>query len=214
MTTTAPTPQADVVAELKRQLKEEQKLRETQEKELAALRPTVDIAGRLFRSTDDVRRYFGDKKIAQIVDAQIAFKQKVLNRQGFDRIKYDDEQMAEFVEEVLQAFVDDRLAGPPEEGWLTRTLKMVAPDGSLRQVIYEGQANNVAGSLADGLLIYERKGFKRTDPFLCPSQDCWEPAAVAASGKGKGKWLHSGYCSQDHFTRTEHGAQPVPGAGS
>lgn len=206
-------PQADIVADLKRQLADEKKARESDRKELEALRPTINIADRLFTTTADVRSYFGGKRIAELVKMRLAAENKRLNRQGFDRLDYSADELDALTETVLQGFLDDReLTTPPAEGWLTRTLKMVAPDGSLRQIPYEGQINNVAGSLADGLLVYEKKGFKRTEPMLCPSQDCWVEAAVGAAGKGKGKLAFVGYCSEDHFKRTERGAQLPAGA--
>lgn len=209
------TPTADTVADLKAQLEEERKLRLAAEAEAKRLSPTVDIRGMLFRNTDEVREFFGPKKIKELVDTRLAADNKALNRQGFDRISLTKEEREEFTEEMLQSFIDDRRSvTPPIEGPLTRTIKMVTPDGlSLRQMIFEGQVNNTAGSLADGILVYQNKGFKRTDPMLCPSMDCWEPSAVVTSGKGKGRMEFTGYCSQDHYNRTEsRQSRTVPGA--
>lgn len=205
---TAEKSDAQVIAALKKELA-------AKEKEIEQLRPTTTVAHRLFKTTKEVQEYFGEKQLKDMLKTRIAAENKKLNRQGFDRLQYSAEEQAELLEVILQEFVDARLDGPPAEGWLTRTLKMVKPNGGdLVQVIYEGQVNNVAGSLADGLLVYEKKGYKRTDPFLCPAQNCWEEAAVVTSGRNRGKWEHSGYCSADHFERTEMGrqSQKVPGA--
>lgn len=209
MTSTA---HADIVADLKAELKAVTDRNMELEERVNELSPTVDIRAMLFRTTKDVEDYFGPKKIDEMVKTRIAAERKAQSRQGFERKDYTPEDVAEIKAALLDSIVDDRVQStPPDDGWITRTLKMVF-EGSLRQVIYEGQVNNTAGSLADGLLVYERKGFKRTEPMLCPAQDCWEEAAVATSGKNKGVALYVGYCSEDHYRRTEKGAPPVPGA--
>ena len=62
----------------------------------------------------------------------------------------------------------------------------------------EPQINNTAGSLADGIVRYTEKGFKLTEPFLCPRAGCFTPAALNGN-----QWAYNGYCSQLHQAETE-----------
>lgn len=202
----------DRIAELTKQLKDSQKELETKDKVLADLRPTVDIRKRQFHTSEQVVEFFGKGKLTDNVKAHIAQENRQRSKQGYDRIAYSDEEIAVLVDELAANFVADQLVGAPTEGWLLRTIKMVAPNGNLVQIPYEGQFNNIAGSLADGLVLYERKGYKRTEPMLCPAGDCFDESATMTTGRSKGKWAFSGYCSEDHFRRTEVGKQaPVVG---
>lgn len=74
------------------------------------------------------------------------------------------------------------------DGWLT-----------IEQIPLEGQINNTAGSLADGIIRYTRKGFKLTDPFLCPRAGCFRPAAIDEFQR----WQWKGYCSDKHYNEVE-----------
>lgn len=169
--------------------------------EIEALRPTKNVAHYQLDTREDVIAFYGQSKIMEVVDSQIALENKKRARDGYDRIRYtDEEKQARFEEAVESLLLDRQVSAPPKEGWLSRSLKMVKPNGSLVQIPYEGQVNNVAGSLADGYVRYEKKGYKRTNPMMCPSVDCYDSAAEQG-----GKWLFSGYCSEDHFKRTERG---------
>ncbi len=70
---------------------------------------------------------------------------------------------------------------------------------TIEQIPLEGQINNTAGSLADGIIRYTRKGFKITDPFLCPRAGCFKPAAVDEFNK----WKWDGYHSEAHRNEVE-----------
>ncbi len=70
---------------------------------------------------------------------------------------------------------------------------------TIEQIPLEGQINNTAGSLADGIIRYTRKGFKITDPFLCPRAGCFKPAAVDPFNK----WQWDGYHSEAHRNEVE-----------
>lgn len=70
---------------------------------------------------------------------------------------------------------------------------------TLEQIPMESQINNMAGSLADGIVRYTRKGFKLTDPFLCPRAGCFRAAAADAGGN----WEFDGYCSDRHRVEVE-----------
>lgn len=169
---------------------------------IAELSPSASVAQFNFNSPEDVVAHFGTKALDEKVRHEIAIENKKRTRDGFDRIVYDDELFAEKRAEFIAGLLADRAnSQPPHEGWLDRTLKMIKPNGVLVQIPYEGQINNVAGSLADGYVRYERKNYKRTVPLLCPSKDCWNDSLE----DGKGGFTFSGYCSEDHFNRTEKG---------
>ena len=70
---------------------------------------------------------------------------------------------------------------------------------TIEQIPMEAQVNNMAGSLADGIIRYTRKGFKLTDPFLCPRAGCFRPA----QNDELGRWLYDGYCTDKHRSEVE-----------
>ena len=70
---------------------------------------------------------------------------------------------------------------------------------TIEQIPLEGQINNTAGSLADGIIRYTRKGFKLTDPFLCPRAGCFRPAGIDEFQR----WQYKGYCSDKHYNEVE-----------
>ena len=70
---------------------------------------------------------------------------------------------------------------------------------TIEQIPMEGQINNGAGSLADGIVRYTRKGFKLTDPFLCPRAGCFQPAA----NNEFNEWAFDGYCTELHHDEVE-----------
>jgi hypothetical protein len=196
MTDTSVTERTDAerIVELEKELR-------AAKAEAAALSPTVDIRDRLFESPEQVKKHFTVTKLRKMVQDQNAAENRIRSRQGYDKIVLDKASVDELIDQLAEQFVNDRLNAAPEEGWLLRTIKMVnIGTGNLIQIPYEGQFNNVAGSLRDGIVLYETKGYKRTDPMLCPAGDCFNPAAE----KG-GKWVFSGYCSEDHYKRTEVG---------
>lgn len=208
-TTTTPVtkksdPDKTKVKELQKQLRKARKTIDKQQAEIDDLSPTIDIRSRLFKTGDDVKKYYGDQKLRDLAEAQLVDENRIRRRSDLSPIRYTEEEWEAAVELVVEELLSDRAIGAPEDGPLMRTLKMWNPkDDSIRQIPYEGQINNVAGSLADGVILYERKGFKRLDPFLCPAGNCDEEADIVSKGKDKGKWRWDGYCSEDHFLRTE-----------
>ena len=200
-------PDLDEVELLRAELAKAARKIEEQAAEIEAAKPTVNVERWLFESIEDVKAFYPEKHLKDLAAAEFASINKARTKQGYDRITYTDAEIDAAMEDILAGLLADRKAGAHTEGPLLRTLKMIAPDGSLRQVPYEGQFNNIAGSLEDGYRIYTKKGFKRTEPLLCPAGDCWEVAAME-----NGQMLFTGYCSQDHFNRTESGgASTVPG---
>ncbi|HEX7098950.1 MAG TPA: hypothetical protein VF377_06890 [Acidimicrobiia bacterium] len=199
------------VERLRAALEEEQAKRAAAEAELAeksakldGLNPTVDVSPWLWETRDDVVAFYGMDKLREIVEGRIATENKRRTKDGYDRLQYTREEKEAMVDEVIDELLEDRQrTAPPEEGPLARTLKMVAFDPQtneprLVQIPYEEQVNNIAGSLADGIVRYTNKGYKRTNPPLCPAQDCFRPSAMEG-----GQFLHYGYCSEDHRARTE-----------
>ena len=79
---------------------------------------------------------------------------------------------------------------------------------TIEQIPFENQINNTAGSLADGIIRYTQKGFKLTNPFLCPRAGCFKPAA----NNEFEKWMYEGYCTEVHRAEVE-GEQKSPTAG-
>lgn len=197
--------QTDEIAELKRRLNAAKDTIDDQRKKIDETSTTVDIRNRLFRSTGDVHEYFDTQYLRDLAEATLGTENRERRRRDLSPLKFDEEEWEAAIEEVVEDLLADRtLNGAKTEGPLLRTLKMYNPkDDTIRQIPYEGQFNNIAGSLADGLILYERKGFKRVSPFVCPSGDCNEEAALIGSGKNQGKWRFEGYCSDDHFQRTE-----------
>ena len=209
-----PSSEHDQIVELRQQLKSANKALEEKQRLLNEASPTVDISHRLFRNVEDVYEYFDEQKLRDLAESTLVGENRIRQRTGLSPLRFEDDEWEAAIEQVAEELLADRaLNGAKEEGPLTRTLKMYNPkDDSIRQIPYEGQFNNVAGSLADGLIIYERKGFKRVDPFICPSMDCGFEAVIITSGKEKGKWRYNGYCSEDHFNRTEkRNLADVPG---
>ena len=205
MTDTETSPDTGKVKDLQKQLRAAHKEIKSQQAELDEMSPTVDIRSRLFKKAEDVHEYFGKQKLRDLAEGQLADENRIRRRSDLSPIRYTDDEWEAAVEGVVEELLEDSVVnGAPTEGPLDRKLKMWNPkDDSIRQVPYEGQVNNVAGSLADGLILYERKGFKRLEPFLCPAGDCFEEADIIGKGKDKGKWRYEGYCSEDHFMRTE-----------
>ncbi|MCH8198772.1 MAG: hypothetical protein IIA54_01725 [Chloroflexi bacterium] len=91
-------------------------------------------------------------------------------------------------------------AAPPEAHDGRRALKvaLVSPYDYGAPGGVNDHINNLAGSISDAKERYREKGFKMTDPDLCPSQNCYEPSIL----KG-GNFVFKGYCSHDHLARTE-----------
>lgn len=203
MTTRQSSASADMVKELRDELRKAELTIKKQQVEIDMLSPTVDASRWIWETPEDVKAFFTEQQLKDIAEASFKEVNRERVRNGYQPITYSDEEWAEGVDQAIEDLLTDAAAGPPEVGPLARTLKMVNPkNGNLVQIPFEGQVNNIAGSLNDGLFRYEQKGFKRTKPMFCPSADCWQTAA-SGTGSKKGSYLFDGYCSQDHFNRTE-----------
>ena len=107
-----------------------------------------------------------------------------------------DDLIAELKAKVV-ASVNAETTEPP-----SRRVKLVIMRNgvpTIEQIPMENQVNNMSGSLADGIIRYTRKGFKLTEPFLCPRAGCFRAAAVDELQR----WLYDGYCTDKHRTEVE-----------
>ncbi len=177
------------------------------------LNPTIDISewledrvAWLTNNTPDGDRYWtnrAEREWSEVTRARV--------KDGLEPFRIKDEPEM-FEEEItkLKAKEAASLDGEPDEP-PSRKIKLAmyrggkGPDDSVNgwltisQIPLEGQINNTAGSLADGIIRYTRKGFKITDPFLCPRAGCFKPAAVDEFNK----WQWDGYHSEAHRNEVE-----------
>jgi hypothetical protein len=193
------------IRQLRKELRAAHKAAERKQAELDELKPTIDLHSRLFETTEDVYNWFEEQQLKDMAEQSLVAENRLRQRRGLSRLEYTEEEWAQAIEDVVEDLLADRvLNGAPEEGPLMRVIKMWNPaDQSIREIPYEGQFNNIAGSLADGLVTYQRKGFKQIEPMLCAAGGCNQVAARQAAGKNQGRLQFAGYCSQDHFDRTE-----------
>lgn len=187
------------VEELEAELKEAVERAEKAEAEAEQYRPTADVSGFFMEDAEDVRARFGKQKLEDIAHMELAQINRHRAKQNLPMVKLTGNEKKQAVEKVVQELLEDRKKeGPKQNGPIPKTLKMVKPDGTLVQLPYEAQINNLAGSLEDAVARYRNKGYKLTDPTLCPAQNCYEEAAM-----DNGKFAYGAYCSQDHQRRTE-----------
>lgn len=173
---------------------------EAAEAEADEFRPTKDIKEFLMETAEDVKVRFGEQKLRDLAETEIRDLNQKRTKEGYTRIKWEPAEWDEAVDRAILELLSDRVReAPPIEGPLMKTLKMVKPDGTLIQVPYEAQINNLAGSLEDAIARYRKKGYKLTDPLLCPSQNCYEISTLDSDGT----YLHGAYCTADHRRRTE-----------
>ncbi len=180
------------------------------EEEVDKYKPTVDIS--LFLS--DPVRYIeenhpeGKAYWKNRAEAEFANENISRRRSGLPEISL--RESPETLEHLMQKIKDGvkapRPLDPPDEA--SRTVKLVIMRGdylTIEQLPYEAQVNNIAGSLADGIIRYTRKGFKIPDPFLCPRKGCYRE-----SGKDEfGRWTFDTYCCEKHRKEVE-GDQESP----
>ena len=177
------------------------------------LKPTRDIHGYL----DDRVKWLTDNSPEGerywLNRAEAKFKADNIQRAkeglpGFD-IKNHPDILDDLINELKTKEAMGRV-GEPDEVATRRVKLFIMRNGmpTIEQIPMENQINNMAGSLADGIVRYTRKGFKLTDPFLCPRAGCFKPAA---SDEMK-RWQYDGYCTDKHRTEVE-GEQQSPTAG-
>lgn len=171
------------------------------EAQVEELSPTADVSHFLMETPDDVRARFSDQQLKDLANEERIRENRERNARGdFPLPALEGAELEASIDRAIGLLLADREAArPPLVGPLDRVLKMVDRQGQLRQIPYEPQVNNMAGSLADGYERYRQKGFKMTKPTLCPTKDCYNAAAIAADGE----YAYGAYCSTDHQARTE-----------
>lgn len=189
----------DQILALEAELKEAIERAETAEARVEELKPTRSIEHYLDMSEEGLRARFGEQQIRDIAARELVQINKRRLAEGLTPVSWEGRELEDAIQRVIAGLQADRqLYGPPSEGPLNKTLKMVKPDDMLIQVPYENQINNLAGSIEDAVARYRNKGYKLTEPLLCPSQNCWEKAAMNG-----GVYEFKGYCTEDHMKRTE-----------
>lgn len=204
----------DEVEELKSRILDLEKKNKDLAAETERLRPDVDITAVMYQNEDDFARVFDEqhwKDRAQLEWRSVNQKRRL---DGLEPIVVDGDELEDTIRRLKQEELASR--NKPADGPADKRIKLVKPnpDGSyfpphIVSIPYESQVNNVAGSLADGLVRYTQKGFKLTNPFLCPRRACMRPAAMDYNNE----WAFDGYCSEEHRLETEkpQNANPVPG---
>lgn len=187
--------------DLSRRLADAMKVIDDQDEKIDELRPTRDVTPFLLENAEDVRARFSDQALKDLANVERIQENRERNARGdFPLPQLEGKELKAAIDRAIDMLLADRdMAQPPITGPLDRVLKMVDTSDNLRQIPYEPQINNMAGSLADGYERYRQKGFKMTDPLLCATKDCYNLAAVGADGE----WLFRAYCSADHEARTE-----------
>jgi hypothetical protein len=136
--------------------------------------------------------------------AEAKFKKENITRAkeglpGFD-IKDHPDILDDLIVELKTKEAMGRVGEPGDVP--TRRVKLfIMRNGmpTIEPIPMENQINNMAGSLADGIVRYTRKGFKLTDPFLCPRAGCYKPAGIDEAKR----WLYDGYCTDKHRVEVE-----------
>ena len=183
------------------------------EAENAELKPTRDIQAMLDDRVEWLTDNSPEGERYWLNRAEAKFKSDNLERAkqglpGFD-IKNHPDILDDLINELKTKEAMGRV-GEPEEPATRRVKLFIMRNGmpTIEQIPMENQINNMAGSLADGIVRYTRKGFKLTTPFLCPRAGCFK----AAGSDEMARWLYDGYCTDKHRTEVE-GDQSSPTVG-
>lgn len=185
-----------------------------------------------FETAADVEAHYGADHMRFIAEVRLATENKRRQKEGLPPLWVNTDQYEQMVAgesaSAAQEMVADQTrwtsAVAKGEHTKLRTFKMVKPadasrdtcseqpcykHGSSWQVPVEDQINNGAGSLADPIERYKRRGHKAMTPLRCHLVDCWTPAAVSEQGD----MLWRGYCSKLHHDYIEGNvshSEPVP----
>lgn len=163
-------------------------------------KPTVDISDFLWESPADVSKWYSDDELFDIEYNRTVLK---VNKDRFKRglpplPEPDADQRKAMIEEAKRHMFAARQTPPRARPG--RVIKMMHSNGRhIVQIPYEPQFNNINGSLADGIVKYQRKGFKQVDPFLCCRRGCMKPASRTADNM----FADGGYCGPEHRQEVE-----------
>ena len=191
----------------------EQELRERLEV-LEARNADLQAENEKLRPTTDVSEMFKDR-VKWLTDNSPEGERYWLNR-AEAKFKKDNRERArdglpvfnvkehpEILEDLINELQTKEMAdrGEPDEPAARKVKLFIMRNGmpTIEQIPMENQINNMKGSLADGIIRYTRKGFKLTDPFLCPRAGCFKPA----ESDELQRWQYDGYCTERHRTEVE-----------
>jgi hypothetical protein len=169
-------------------------------KEKDRLSPFVSIP--VFESAADVVAHMGEEALAVIAETELATENKSRMQSGRPALHLENPvEYARLAAKIIERVSEEMVA--QQRSWVSddrtrivpmRTAKMVRPDGGSIQIPLEGTINNAAGSMADPIERYKRKGFKLMHPIRCMLRDCWEAEAVDS----RGRRLQNGFCGEFH----------------
>ena len=177
------------------------------------LKPTVDIGDYV---TDRVQWLTDNSPEGEkywLNRAEASFKQDNMKRAKDGLPVFNISDHPELLDDlIVELKTKEAMASTqePTEAPTRRVKLLIMRNGmpTIEQIPMEAQINNMAGSLADGIIRYTRKGFKLTDPFLCPRAGCFRPA----QNDELGRWLYDGYCTDRHRVEVE-GTEKSPTVG-
>lgn len=178
-------------------------------------KPTVDIHHLFFDTEADLDRFYSDDQYREMVQNRLDEINMANAKRNRPAVRMDQPGVYDqMLKEVKDSLLSGSL-GKVHDGPWTRKIKFAKPNArdengepvfdltkplEIVGLPLEPQVNNTAGSLADGIVRYTQKGFKLTEPFICPAGPCFRAAALTDFGK----WAHEGYCSQEHHDRIEN----------
>lgn len=183
------------------------------EEENKALKPTYDL-GSMF--TDRVKWLTDHSPEGEqywLNRAEAEFKSENRQRAKDGLPIFSVKEHPDILDDIINGIKTKEIAAAskPVTSPPSRKIKMfIMRNGmpTIEQLPLESQVNNMAGSLADGIVRYTRKGFKLTDPFLCPRAGCFKPAGLDEFQR----WAFDGYCTVQHRLEVE-GDDPSPTTG-
>jgi uncharacterized small protein (DUF1192 family) len=174
------------------------------EEEAERLKPTRDVAEMIENRVDWLTTNTPEGERYWMNRAEAEYKKTNKERAKEGLPIFDIKDHPEILEDLMvELKTKEAMAkNKPADGPAARKVKLyIERNGmpTIEQIPMESQINNMGGSLADGIVRYTRKGFKMTDPFLCPRANCFRPAGTDELGR----WEHDGYCTERHRTEVE-----------
>lgn len=199
------------LAELEHELEELRARNAALQEENDKFKPTYDVRGLLNHPVETLSEFFGPDYWRELAEQEFASENRQRMRDGLRPMDPDDRTISDIIVRIQQEKRDqpNRIPGSNIAEPAMKKIKMVIHRPMvfrgrtikypvIEQIPLEPQINNTAGSLADGIVRYTEKGFKLTDPFLCPRNGCMADAALDNMN-----WAFSGYCSRVHQMETE-----------
>ena len=172
--------------------------------EVERLKPTVDISAYVTDRVQWLEDNSPEGDQFWTNRAERKFSKDNMKRAKDGLVPFNIKEHPDMLEDLiveLKTTERSRQQGEPEEPASRKVKMLIVRNGqpTIEQIPLENQINNMKGSLADGIVRYTRKGFKLTDPFLCPRAGCYKPAGTDDAGQ----WLHDGYCKDSHRQEVE-----------